>query len=72
LLLVLFTQGYGCEKPAHPFYVTTTSDYGRFGPNPHTMPQKYHPMESKFTEVLRQTGMYRNRTLNTQNAKTIV
>lgn len=68
----LWFKGYGCERPTHPFYVTTTADYGRFSPNPHTMFQRFHPRSGKFTKIMSAGGMYRNRTLNTSNTKSIV
>lgn len=68
----LWFKGYGCESPTHPFYVTTTQDYGRFSPNPHTMTQRFHPRTGKFTTIMAAGGMYRNRTLNTSSTKSIV
>jgi len=65
-------KGYGCEKAVHPFYVTTTQDYGRFSPNPHTMCQRFHPRFGAFTKIMSSGGMYRNRTLNTYNTKSVV
>ncbi|CAG7832690.1 unnamed protein product [Allacma fusca] len=57
-------KGYGCEKPAHPFYLTTGVDYGRFPPTAHTMTQVFFPRNNKFTSHLGKTGMFRNRSLN--------
>jgi len=65
-------KGYGSDRPTHPFYVTTGEDYGRFGPTPHTMTQRYYPRNCGFTNLLGRTGMYRNRTLNTNAHKTKV
>lgn len=57
-------KGYGCERKQHPFYATTSSLYGKFPPNVHTMPAMYTPMKNDFSEHLMSTGIERNRSLN--------
>ncbi|XP_017774913.1 PREDICTED: UPF0691 protein C9orf116 [Nicrophorus vespilloides] len=60
-------HGYGLQKrpPQHPFYKTTSSDYGRYPPTVHTVPTCFHPNTQEFTTLLAKTGMYRNYSLNT-------
>ncbi|PNF40419.1 hypothetical protein B7P43_G01587 [Cryptotermes secundus] len=59
--------GYGCQRrpPQHPFYRTTSSDYGWYPPTIHTVPTVFYPMSQKFSNDLAKSGMYRNYSLNT-------
>ncbi|KAK9702613.1 protein of unknown function (DUF4490) [Popillia japonica] len=60
-------HGYGIQQqpPQHPFYRTTSSDYGRYPPTVHSVPTSFHPNSQQFTNALSKTGMYRNYSLNT-------
>ncbi|KAL1506607.1 hypothetical protein ABEB36_005936 [Hypothenemus hampei] len=59
--------GYGIERrpPEHPFYRTTSSDYGRYPPTIHTVPTSFFPTTQDFSRGLAKAGMYRNYSLNT-------
>ncbi|ENN72347.1 piercer of microtubule wall 1 protein [Dendroctonus ponderosae] len=59
--------GYGVDRkpPEHPFYRTTSSDYGRYPPTIHTVPTSFFPNTQDFTKALAKAGMYRNYSLNT-------
>lgn len=57
-------EGYGCEKPEHPLFRTTTSEYGKFAPTVHDVPHVYHGLKNKFTRHISSTGMPKNRSLN--------
>ncbi|XP_044259357.1 UPF0691 protein C9orf116 [Tribolium madens] len=59
--------GYGIQRrpPEHPFYRTTSSDYGRYPPTIHTVPTSFFPNNQQFSKALAKTGMYRNYSLNT-------
>ncbi|XP_060526587.1 piercer of microtubule wall 1 protein [Cylas formicarius] len=58
--------GYGIQKPQeHPFYRTTSSDYGRYPPTIHTVPTSFFPKTQEFSATLAKAGMYRNYSLNT-------
>ncbi|KAG5867196.1 hypothetical protein JTB14_015831 [Gonioctena quinquepunctata] len=59
--------GYGIQRrPAeHPFYKTTSSDYGRYPPTIHSVPTSFFPNNQEFTKALVKTGNYRNYSLNT-------
>ncbi|XP_046677297.1 UPF0691 protein C9orf116 [Homalodisca vitripennis] len=61
----IFTN-YGCHKrpAAHPFYVTTSSDYGFYPPSHHTVPTCFYPRNQAFSGALAKAGMYRNFSLN--------
>lgn len=52
-------------KVSHPFFKTTSSDYGSKPPCIHTMPHTYHPRNHKYWEHLASVGMYRTRGFNT-------
>ncbi|PSN29368.1 UPF0691 protein [Blattella germanica] len=60
-------SGYGCQKkpPEHPFYRTTSMEYGWYPPSVHTIPTSFHPVSQKFSNALAKGGMYRNYSLNT-------
>nr|CAD7580358.1 unnamed protein product [Timema californicum] len=60
-------SGYGCQRstPPHPFYQTTSQEYGWYPPTVHTVPTTFYPTAHKFSTVLAQGGMYRNYSLNT-------
>nr|XP_022900465.1 UPF0691 protein C9orf116 homolog [Onthophagus taurus] len=60
-------HGYGLHrKPQpHPFYRTTSGDYGRLPPTVHSVPTQFSPKTGAFTTALSITGMYRNYSLNT-------
>ncbi|XP_050294275.1 piercer of microtubule wall 1 protein [Anthonomus grandis grandis] len=59
--------GYGTQRrpPLHPFYTTTSSEYGRYPPTIHTVPTSFFPNTQDFTRNLAKAGMYRNYSLNT-------
>ncbi|KAJ9601778.1 hypothetical protein L9F63_000070 [Diploptera punctata] len=59
--------GYGCQRkpPEHPFYRTTSLDYGWYPPSVHTVPTSFYPVSQKFSNALIRGGMYRNYSLNT-------
>uniref|UniRef100_A0A5K4F8I0 Ovule protein n=1 Tax=Schistosoma mansoni TaxID=6183 RepID=A0A5K4F8I0_SCHMA len=50
-------------------FKTTSSDYGKFAPNVHTMPNVYFPLKGDFSQHLGKCGMYRNHSLNTSMKK---
>ncbi|XP_056633406.1 piercer of microtubule wall 1 protein [Diorhabda carinulata] len=59
--------GYGLQKspPDHPFYRTTSSDYGRYPPTIHTVPTSFYPTCQEFSKALAKAGNYKNYSLNT-------
>ncbi|CAH0553691.1 unnamed protein product [Brassicogethes aeneus] len=59
--------GYGTHRrpQPHPFYNTTSSEYGRFAPSIHSVPTKYFPRNQAFSRGLAEGGPYRNYSLNT-------
>lgn len=59
-------SNYGCHKQpqVHPFYVTTSSEYGFYPPSHHTVPTCYYPQNHSFSSNLAAAGMYRNFSLN--------
>lgn len=57
-------KGYGLERNQHPFYATTSSQYGRLPPNVHTVPTRYYPIRSELQEYAAVSGGNRNRSLN--------
>ncbi|THD19902.1 hypothetical protein D915_008906 [Fasciola hepatica] len=46
---------------------TTSSEYGKYSPNVHTMPCYFYPINGQFTQHLGRCGMYRNHSLNTSS-----
>jgi len=64
-------KGYGAKK-GHMLYRTTNMDYGSRGPSVHTMQTTFRDRPQKFTNHLGKCGMYRNRSLNTGEDKSVV
>ncbi|KAG6446466.1 hypothetical protein O3G_MSEX004434 [Manduca sexta] len=59
-------NGYGCQvSKQHPFYRTSSSDYGWYAPGWHSVPTVYFPKSQRFSNYLAESGMYRNYSLNT-------
>nr|CAX73860.1 hypotheticial protein [Schistosoma japonicum] len=50
-------------------FKTTSSDYGLFAPNTHTMANYYYPLKGEFSHHLGKCGMYRNHSFNTSMDK---
>merc|ERR1719427_103686 len=46
--------------------------YGENAPSVHTVPTRYKPRSQAFSSHLAQSGMYRNRSLNTHIEKSFV
>ncbi|KAJ8285634.1 hypothetical protein GJAV_G00029110 [Gymnothorax javanicus] len=57
-------QGYS-KKVIHPFYWTTNQTYGGRKPTVHEMPTAFHGNNSRFTEHLLKSGVFRDTCLNT-------
>lgn len=53
------------QKPVHPMYRTTNTDYGAEPPTIHTVPITFHAKSQQFSNDLGKCGMYRNSSLNT-------
>jgi len=64
-------QGYS-QKPVHPMYRTTNSNYGKRAPTVHTMPTSFNGKSQQFSEKLGKCGNYRNHSLNCAMDKTNV
>ncbi|KAG7299513.1 hypothetical protein JYU34_016476 [Plutella xylostella] len=59
-------NGYGSQiNKQHPFYRTTSSEYGWYPPGYHSVPSVFFPQGQKFSNHLAACGMYRNYSLNT-------
>ncbi|XP_076643165.1 piercer of microtubule wall 1 protein-like [Halictus rubicundus] len=56
----------------HPCYRSTSMDYGWYAPSIHTVPTRYYPRNTSFSEHQALGGMYRNCSLNTELDKSIV
>ncbi|XP_076163927.1 piercer of microtubule wall 1 protein-like [Ptiloglossa arizonensis] len=56
----------------HPCYRSTSMDYGWYAPTVHTVPTRYYPRSTSFSEIQSRGGMYRNCSLNTELDKTVV
>ncbi|KAJ8944100.1 hypothetical protein NQ314_009556, partial [Rhamnusium bicolor] len=60
--------GYGNQRrpPNHPFYRTTSGDYGRHFVRTHNSQRShiFFPTNQEFSKSLAKTGMYRNYSLN--------
>ncbi|NWR84987.1 CI116 protein, partial [Furnarius figulus] len=63
----------GYRQPApHPRYRTTNQTYGSRAPTVYELPNCFHILSHKFTDVLGPPGMYRNDSLNTSMEKSHV
>lgn len=58
-------SGYGYQRPQHPFYKTTSFDYGKLPPTVHTVPSMYFPRKQNFSKKQGVGGNYTNSSLNT-------
>ncbi|XP_045446406.1 UPF0691 protein C9orf116 [Melitaea cinxia] len=59
-------NGYGCQvNKQHPFYRTSSSEYGFYPPGFYSVPSVFFPAGQTFTNRLAAAGMYRNYSLNT-------
>ncbi|CAH0553690.1 unnamed protein product [Brassicogethes aeneus] len=60
-------HGYSIQDPnkhPHPFYVTTSTDYGRLPPRMHDLVPAYYPRDQAFTNLMSLSNPYRNYSLN--------
>ncbi|XP_026328820.1 UPF0691 protein C9orf116 isoform X2 [Hyposmocoma kahamanoa] len=63
-------NGYGCQTNyQHPFYRTSSSEYGWYPPGYHSVPSVFYPQNNEI-QMLFQFGMYRNYALNAAHAGT--
>ncbi|XP_022815858.1 UPF0691 protein C9orf116 homolog isoform X2 [Spodoptera litura] len=59
-------NGYGCQvSKQHPFYRTSSNEYGWYPPGWHSVSSDYFPLRQSFSEALQRSGMFRNYSLNT-------
>ncbi|CAH1644335.1 unnamed protein product [Spodoptera littoralis] len=59
-------NGYGCQvSKQHPFYRTSSNEYGWYPPGYYSVPSVFFPAGQTFTNKLSAAGMYRNYSLNT-------
>nr|XP_034183238.1 UPF0691 protein C9orf116 homolog isoform X1 [Osmia lignaria] len=67
-------QGYRQDETPlpHPCYRSTTMDYGWYAPTVHTVPTRYYPRNTSFSEGQAIGGMYRNCSVNTELDKSVV
>lgn len=61
-------KGYG-PREQNPIYQSTSSQYGMFAPNIHTVPTAYHGRSQKFSAHQGQAGMSRGSSMNTATDK---
>ena len=64
-------KGYPTELQ-HPLFRTSNNTYGSIGPILRLLPSTYHGRSAKFSTHLNRSGMYRNKSFNTELDKSNV